>query len=57
MLKKRLEALKLYQKTPMPGWGPSLTGLDLKNMNYYSDPGVAEKDKWEDLPKEITDTF
>ncbi len=57
MLKKRLEALKLYQKTPMPGWGPSLAGLDLKNMTYYADPGVAEKDKWEDLPKEITETF
>lgn len=57
MLKKRLEALKLYQKTPMPGWGPSLAGLDLKNMTYYSDPGVSEKDKWEDLPKEITETF
>ncbi len=57
MLKKRLDSLKLYQKAKMPGWGPSLSGLDLKNMNYYSDPGVAEKDKWEDLPKEITDTF
>ena len=57
MLKKRLEGLKLYQKTPMPNWGPKLDGLDLENTTYYIDPKVAEKSSWEDLPSNVIDTF
>jgi len=57
MLDKRLEALELYNKTPLPKWGPDLSGLDFENISYYSDPNIKETDKWEDLPKEITETF
>ncbi len=57
MLEKRLLAFALYEKEPMPRFGPSLAGLDLENINYYADPGVAESDKWEELPSEISDTF
>ena len=57
MLEKRLAALVLYQKTPLPEWGPSLAGLDLENMSYYVSPEVAEKTEWKELPKEISDTF
>lgn len=57
MLEKRLQALLLYQKTPLPSWGPDLSGLDLEHMEYYADPSVSEKDTWAELPKEIVDTF
>jgi len=57
MLEKRLKALELYNKTPMPKFGPDLSGLDLENMIYYIDPNVSEKDKWTDLPKDIVETF
>ncbi len=57
MLEKRLEAFALYEKAPMPKYGPSLAGLDLENMVYYVDPSVSEKDNWSELPQEITDTF
>ena len=57
MLEKRLAAFSLYQKTPMPDWGPDLSGLDLENITYYVDPSVSEKDDWKELPKEITETF
>ncbi|MEK7662068.1 MAG: Fe-S cluster assembly protein SufB [Patescibacteria group bacterium] len=57
MLEKRLAALELYQKTALPGWGPSLEDLDLENMVYYVDPETAETDKWEEVPKEISETF
>lgn len=57
MLEKRLEALALYQKTPMPRFGPDLSGLDLEHMDYYADPGIAETDEWKDLPPEINETF
>ncbi|MCI0542485.1 Fe-S cluster assembly protein SufB [bacterium] len=57
MLEKRLAALLMYQNTPIPTWGPDLSRLDLENMTYYVSPNVAETDKWEELPKEIVDTF
>jgi len=57
MLDKRLYALELYNRTPLPKWGPDLSGLDLENISYYSDTSIEETDKWEDLPKEVTETF
>ncbi len=57
MLEKRLEAFVLYEKTPMPKFGPDLSGLDLENMIYYVNPDVSEKDKWTELPREIVETF
>lgn len=57
MLEKRLAALEMYRKTPIPTWGPDLSALDLENMTYYISPNVPETDKWEELPKEIVKTF
>lgn len=57
MLEARLRALALWRETAMPSWGPDLSGLDFAEMTYYVPPGVAETDKWEELPKEIVDTF
>src|SRR3989344_2970266 len=53
MLKKRLDGLKLFLKTPIPKWGPDLSSLDLDNIIYYVDPDMRESTKWEDLPEEI----
>lgn len=57
MLDLRLRSLALWKETPMPGWGPDLSGLDLDGMTYYADPNVKETDDWKELPKEISDTF
>ena len=57
MLEMRLRALQLWQDTPMPHWGPDLSGLDLENLTYFVDPNVKETDNWAELPKEIVDTF
>lgn len=57
MRAKRLEAFALLEKTASPTWGPSLKGLDLGNLVYYIDPEVAEQTTWDELPKDITDTF
>jgi len=57
MLEKRLKALKLFQKTPMPNWGPDLTDLDLNEIIYFVDPNAKETDSWEDVPEEIKRTF
>ena len=57
MLDMRLGALALYEKTSMPKFGPDLSGLDMKNIIYYVDPSVDEKDKWVEVPDEIRETF
>jgi len=57
MLKKRLEALDLFQKTPLPAWGPDLTGLDLGQIVYYSRPTAGESSSWSEVPDDIRTTF
>jgi len=57
MLEKRLRALEFYNTKSMPKWGPNLSGLDLNNIIYYSDPEAPESTKWAEVPKEISDTF
>jgi Fe-S cluster assembly protein SufB len=57
MLELRLAAYDLWSCTPFPDWGPDLSGIDFAGMSYYTDPGIAETDNWEDLPKEVSDTF
>lgn len=57
MLKKRIQGFELWQTTPMPSWGPDLSGLDLDKLTYYVDPETEESDSWDDLPQEIVETF
>lgn len=57
LLKKRLQAFSLYEKTQLPSWGPNLTDLDLSAITYFVRPDTAEAQSWEDVPKEIRDTF
>ncbi len=57
MLQKRLDALKLYNETPFPDWGPNLDELDLDQIRYFVRPGTKENTTWEEVPKEIKRTF
>ncbi len=57
MLEKRLKALKLFLKTPMPNWGPSLKDLDFDEIIYYVDPNAKETNNWDDVPEDIKKTF
>ncbi len=57
MLRKRLQALKMFQKEPLPSWGPSLKGLKLNEIVYFVDPNAKESTTWEEVPKEIKNTF
>ncbi len=55
MLKKRLQGLEWFNKTPLPNWGPREVRekLDLNKIKYYIKPGTQEAKKWEDVPEEI----
>jgi Fe-S cluster assembly protein SufB len=57
MLEKRLKAFDLFQNTPIPLWGPNLSGLVLDAITYYVRPDAEESHAWEDVPKEIRSTF
>ncbi len=57
LLQKRLKALELYNKTPMPGWGPDLSKLDMDQIIFYRKPNAAQSDDWEKVPAQIKKTF
>ena len=53
----RLKALKFFNETSNPTWGPDLSDLDLNKMSMYVKPKAELSDKWEDVPEEIKDVF
>lgn len=57
MLDIRLKALEEFEKMPLPSWGPDLSSLDFKNLHYYLKPTEKKADAWEEVPKEIRQTF
>ncbi len=57
MLKKRLQGLELFKKTPLPAWGPDLSHLDLERLTYFVRPDTEESKTWDDVPAEIKRTF
>lgn len=57
MLKLRLKSLEIYNKTPLPSWGPSLDELDMDQIVTYVKPNTTMKDDWNEVPEYIKDTF
>lgn len=57
MLKKRLEGLKIFNEKTLPNWGPSLKDLALEKIHYYMRPNAKNSRSWDDVPKDIRETF
>ena len=58
MLNKRLKALEIFNKKPMPTWGPSLKELDFDRIYFYMKPDAKRNSKsWEDVPEDIRRTY
>ena len=57
LLDLRLKALDLFNKLPMPTWGPDLSLLDLSKLATYVKPKSKLNKKWEDVPEDIRDVF
>ncbi|MCT7871577.1 MAG: Fe-S cluster assembly protein SufB, partial [Lactobacillus crispatus] len=53
----RLKAFHIYEKMPMPSFGPDLSGLDLDDMLYYQKMTDKKYRDWNDVPQDIKDTF
>lgn len=57
MLELRLKALKQFQKTPMPKWGPDLSKLNFDDLYYYVRPEGKKEGDWNEVPEDIKKTF
>ncbi|MBU0532170.1 SufD family Fe-S cluster assembly protein [Candidatus Micrarchaeota archaeon] len=57
MLKKRLEALKIFEMKSVPTWGPDLSKLQFNDLCYYLKPTDKKVDAWDAVPEEIKTTF
>ena len=53
----RLKAYKGFLKRKMPDWGADLSKIDFDDIYYYIKPTEKHVNSWEDLPKEIKDTY
>ena len=57
MLDKRLKALQIFDKKPMPAWGSDLSGIDFDNIKYFVRSTEKQATSWEDLPEDIKKTY
>ncbi len=57
MTEFRLNAYRAFKDRPMPKWGADLSKIDFDDIFYYIKPTENQKNSWEDLPKEIKDTY
>src|SRR5688572_2897125 len=57
MLERRLKALKIFGKKPMPDWGSDLSGIDFQNIKYFVKSTEAQAATWDDLPEDIKNTY
>ena len=53
----RLRALEIFERLPMPSWGPHLGELDPNDIHYYVQPIEKKHTRWEDVPSTIKTTF
>jgi Fe-S cluster assembly protein SufB len=57
MRQRRLKALKLFGRKPMPSWGADLSGIDFDNIKYFVRSTEKQAESWEDLPADIRNTY
>jgi Fe-S cluster assembly protein SufB len=57
MRDKRLKSLEIYLRKPIPTWGVDLSGLNLDELVLYSPPTTGRFNSWDDVPKEMKDTY
>ena len=57
MLRFRLEALAVFYKKQMPVWGGDLSRINFDDIYYYIKPIKDKAGSWEELPKEIKETY
>ena len=57
MLERRLKALNLFERKPMPTWGPDLSSINFDDFKYFVRSTDRQVQSWEDLPEDIRNTY
>jgi Fe-S cluster assembly protein SufB len=57
MREKRVKSLEIFNRKPIPTWGVDLSGLNLDELVLYSPPTAGRYNSWDDVPKEMKDTY
>lgn len=52
----RLQSLEIFESKPMPKWGGKID-IQFQDIYYYLKPTDHQGRTWDDVPKEIKDTF
>lgn len=53
----RLKSYQIFVKKSLPTWGPNLSFINFNEIYYYIKPTDKQAKTWEDLPKEIKETY
>jgi Fe-S cluster assembly protein SufB len=53
----RMRAYEIFKTKAMPLWGADLSGIDFENIYYYIKPNQKTEKSWDDIPREIKDTY
>ena len=57
MTEFRVNAFHVFEKMPMPKWGPDLSEIDFQDFTYYKKATADTEKSWDDVPEEIKNTF
>ncbi|KKQ01874.1 MAG: FeS assembly protein SufB [Candidatus Roizmanbacteria bacterium GW2011_GWA2_36_23] len=57
MTEFRLKAFGIFKEKNMPNWGADLSRINFNEIFYYIKPTNKQVNKWENLPKEIRETY
>ena len=57
MLQRRLKALEIFGKKPMPNWGSDLSGIAFDTIKYFVRSTEKQAASWDDLPADIKATY
>jgi len=57
MLQFRLKGLRVFERKPMPTWGPDLSEIDFDSIKYFVPSTEKQAKSWEDLPDDIRNTY
>lgn len=57
MTEIRLQAYQIFLSKPTPQWGGHLNDIDYDDIYYYVRATDKTEDDWNEVPKEIKDTF
>ncbi len=57
MLDRRLKALSLFERKPMPTWGADLSDIDFDSIKYFVRSTEKQATNWDELPADIRSTY